>query len=897
MNDLNEQRVPPRLARVYLGLAALLAAVALFLLLRIPSEGRGALVFGLTPFRLLMAAGLLAVFLFFGGVLLWSWLRPREFKGRLLNWGEKLSRPTPWGVALLLSLIGLVGGAYALLLTPEISEPFTRAYYERMAPVFLVVAGLSLLILSALLLLSQRLFPAQLGNKWKIFLIFLLICALFFGLWSLVVSTQYRQESLVLGWNELGSPVLETQVLLAWVIAMLLLGLSLALKKSPKSGRGFWISASWVDFILAAALWLGAIIYWGSIPLWPSWFLSEPRPPNQEYYPNSDALTYDLSSQQLLVGEGFQFMGAPFARRPAHTLYLTVLHAIAGQKYEAVVLWQIAVLAFFPVLIYFMTISIHKRLSGLIAAILVLLREGNSIAMAGVITTSHAKLLMVDLPATMCVVCLVYVVIVGLKNGSARSLLPLLAGGLLGVGILIRVEFAAFAVTTLLIWVIFYWKRPFDLARNAVLLVLGLTLLLAPWIWRNYNLTGQIFLDSPTFRVEDILTNIQQEASEQLPDQPKEAGEIPGATQPAEANGVPAPASAPPDGLLGYLSANVGGLARYVFAHAFNSTVQAVLVLPTTFRLPDSLVGFIGHRDAPKLWEECCSAIQYPRRLPYWFQWNGIFPRQALVPLVLNLFLMFYGIFIAWRSRRLLGLVPLIFALTHILVMALIRKSGGRYILPADWAGILYYAIGLAAITTSFLRLLTRKDLSETILLEGEALEGEVPSTRAGPGEPLWRRPAFYCLALAILLLGCVLPAAERGLKPLYPEARKQAMLDILIDSSMLSAQERQAIELAIQEGGEVFAGRALYPRFFRAGKGEPGTRNPMGPLPFARFGFYLAGPEQAAFILPMEKQRGNFPNASDVVVVTGADGTVVAVGVFESPGKLKIILTASPPS
>jgi hypothetical protein len=209
--------------------------------------------------------------------------------------------------------------------------------------------------------------------------------------------------------------------------------------------------------------------------------------------------------------------------------------------------------------------------------------------------------------------------------------------------------------------------------------------------------------------------------------------------------------------------------------------------------------------------------------------------------------------------------------------------------LPADWAGFVYFGIGLAAITANFLSLYTKRDLSGTILL----IDPIPARPEPGPKHAVHtlRRPAFYALAAAIFLLGSSLPAIEGSLKPLYTEARKQSMLDSLLDSSLLLPEKRQAVEAAIEEGGAVIAGRALYPRFFRSGTGEPGTRNPMGPMPYSRFGFYLAGPQQRAFIIPMEKRRGNFPNASDVVVVTDAEGAVVVVGVFESGDKVKNVL------
>jgi hypothetical protein len=507
--------------------------------------------------------------------------------------------------------------------------------------------------------------------------------------------------------------------------------------------------------------------------------------------------------------------------------------------------------------------------------------------MAGVITTSHAKLLMVDLPATLCLACFALAMVVWLKGDGGRQVGVVIAGGLLGICMLIRVEFTAMILASLLVMLIYFWKRPGELIKNIVLFGLGVLLLLSPWIWRNYEKTGELFLDSPSFRAEDILTNIQQESVEI---QPSEEGEIPGfSSSPASPSASPTPA--PSNQLVNYLLGNSGRVTSYTLSHAIHSQLQVFLVLPTTFRPLDSLVGFTGHKDLQKLWEECCSIAQYPRRLPYWFQWDGVFPRQALIPLFINMAVILFGIYTAWKNYRLAGLLPLIFSLTHLLANAAIRKSGGRYILPADWVGVMYFSIGLAALTFRFLSLFWKQKLVEHPLLTIHARQ-----TKPHDGKPFWRQPGFYAVALGIFLVGCSLPVVERSIQPQFTEQRKTEMLEILLDSTSLDDIDRRFIEQSISEQEVVVeAGRALFPRFYRSGTGEPGTNNPMGPLPYARLGFYLVGPTNKAYILPAVKKPAYFPNSSDVIVISSLDGEVLAVGIFESPGELSTVLMNLP--
>ncbi len=68
----------------------------------------------------------------------------------------------------------------------------------------------------------------------------------------------------------------------------------------------------------------------------------------------------------------------------------------------------------------------------------------------------------------------------------------------------------------------------------------------------------------------------------------------------------------------------------------------------------------------------------------------------------------------------------------------------------------------------------------------------------------------------------------------------------------------------------EAYVGRGLYPRFYQAGEGEPGTsyRWPAHTeRDYSRLGFYLAGPANWSVVLPLDDTPQFFPNAQDVLV------------------------------
>ena len=262
------------------------------------------------------------------------------------------------------------------------------------------------------------------------------------------------------GWNLLGSPILESQVILAWVPGVLLLWL---VNRSNSAGtKPAWLkrlTPRKTDMAIAGLIWLGAVLLWQSTPITPNWFLSERLNPNRAYYPYSDARIYDRVAQSALIGEGFKFFNGWDVRRPLHGAYLTILHLIAGQDYEIMIALQVLLLALLPVALYFLARSLYNRAAGVVAAGLVILRETNSISITGKITTSNVKLLMVDLLVALAVIFFAILAVKWLQYLARQAaqqpwqptLLALLSGGALGLTMLIRLETSVLSLAPALI--------------------------------------------------------------------------------------------------------------------------------------------------------------------------------------------------------------------------------------------------------------------------------------------------------------------------------------------------------------------------------------------------------------------------------------------------------------
>ena len=132
-----ENDIKPQLARRawiwWLLLAAGQGIVALAFYFSIPSEGGGFLV-GLSTIRLILLGGILLLIglALAAAASLWrsTNIPPHPAVGIL----QKLGRGRGWKWLLLLSVFGILAGAFIVLLTPEVSEPFARAYLERTLP-------------------------------------------------------------------------------------------------------------------------------------------------------------------------------------------------------------------------------------------------------------------------------------------------------------------------------------------------------------------------------------------------------------------------------------------------------------------------------------------------------------------------------------------------------------------------------------------------------------------------------------------------------------------------------------------------------------------------------------------------------------------------------------------
>jgi len=845
--------------RIYFLLAAIQGFLVIYLLLRIPVESGISAFFGFSIRRLAIAMPVAFASIGF----IWVALKSIQDKRCVLNFTTRLegwlNRKNNFNIIILLLIILTIGWSYFILLGYDVIEPFSRAYFVRLQPIAFWFVGLSIQSLIALAFINFGLNLNQIKPPNKIFRIATLLFGFFILLWLWIAWTRIGLEAESVGWNSLGSPILETQVLFAWIFAVALIFLSPSIqhvleripwpKKSTDPFTKF-------DILVSIFLWIVTIVVWNSIPLTSSWFISPPRAPNFEFYPNSDAILYDTTAQSALVGEGFKSWGTAYASRPMYAQFLGILHIIGGLEYEPIIFIQVAVFAIFPVLLYWIGRNLYNRLSGIIVAILITAREANAILLNNVITVSHSKLIMADFPTAIGVALFCVCMLAWLKNLKPQIYFPLVAGGILGIFMLIRPEVGIQLFVAGLVILIIFFRQPVRWLKSNLFLAIGLLLVLSPWIWRNWQIDHKIFIDQPNYRADLFAKRYSEDPEEtSIKVEPGETYE--------EYNERMA------EKALEFAQDQPDSIARFVISHYINSQIQTVLILPTSFRLIDSGIELLGHKSLLQFWEDCCSINGFIRRLPFWFKWDGILPHQSIIPIIINLFMIALGVSVSWHRNRTIGLLPAAFMVAHLLINAFVRNSGGRYILPVDWVSILYFSIGIAYFTIWGFKHFSTKEPSGLLIAETNRDTEDLKDERTSKNNSS-QLITILLIAAALLLIGFSLPITEKMISPRYISELSPTQVMALIEQEgdTFDSDIQDSLESILTDNATIIQGRALYPRYYFANVGEPGEWRSFQPRPYRRVSFYLVGPQNIGIILPDNDIPDHFPHGSDVIVI-----------------------------
>jgi hypothetical protein len=757
-----------------------LQGLAAFLWLALlPTDAEHGLFLGFSASRLALMGIALALTVI-SAILVWF------SQKNIVPFVEKNSHPL-----YLLSVIVTISAPTAILILRALGKTsgFTyTAYAERLAP---LAAWFALSALEFALFLSKskktkyEIHNMQYALRITYYIFSLLGLAAAFITITKLGLTRLNDGS----WGEPTTPLLEWQILLALIASLVFVHLE---------SRWRWLQK---DRYICLLVYLFTCLLWLSQPINPGYFATPPRAPNFEIYPFSDALIYAQYAQSALVGNGFLWPDVP--TRPLYITFITWLHAIAGQDYVRVIFLQTLVLAAFPVVLYLLGKEIVGRPFGLGLALLAALRDLTAnIAAPFALNYTYTKLFFSEIPAALLISLFTLLAIRWMKT-EKPAWYPLLAGGILGLSSLIRLQSAVVLAAVIPIS-FFIVKNRKKWLTGSMLMILGVALALIPWLARNYRAAGGLVLDNPISQTMVLARRWGGDNGNALIPQ------YPGENDAQYSSRMSQLA-------LQSLRADPGRIFGAAARHFFNNEIDNLLIFP----LRDQL-----NNPRELIWPEHA----------FWQIWNGQPTLGQFAVIAFYLVLLGLGLTTAWHKNGLLGLLPLALTLVYNAWTALFLSSGDRFLVPVDWAVYLYLFLGLLALASLVLSGLgNRSEIGQT--------DNRVGSRKTENGS--WR--GVLLSGAIILLLGSSLPLTEWAFPRLYPPT---------------SGSKTPGTEVTLR-------GRAIYPRWYDAGEGEPGSaKMGYGESDEARLVFFLVGEANTLVIFPLRKAPEFFPNLSDVIII-----------------------------
>ena len=619
-------------------LAFLEAAVALFVLLSIPSEGAG-----ISATRWALLLPLLGAMIANAYWAYSSW-RNSNFRDRWLDVNARpgLYEILSWVFPLLAAVTGI--GAFVMRWwDPERLLPF----FERVWPLLAFVIIFCIQSTLWLLILRFGIHKVDFTTR-KPALISLAILLFVFGFVSI---TRLGVTPDPAYWGEPGVPIQGWQLGLALILGASFLPLSLHPFFKSDSRR--------TDFIIGIFIWALAAGIWLSVPneVLKNSFYFPIDPPTNMPLPYSDSGYYDYMAHSLLIGTDYTGV---VPTRPLYIVFLTVLHLLFGENYNLIIVGQTLVLALFPAIFYAIGNKLHSRLAGVTIALLAIFREWTNLLVSSDTRVSNSKLLLVDTPTLLLILLACLFAFRWLDRKDERS--AFIAGGIFGILLLLRTQ--SMLILPILFVLAFFAlrseKRPAQKGMRwlvpLLLFILGVLVSVAPWLTHNYLRIGKFAFDAP-FQYQVLASQYAY------------TGNLDYAAIDLEGKSLS-------QILITFMLKDPGFVVGFITNHFLATEVGALLALPL-------IAPFNGLREPINL---------------YWTSFDGTLAWQNNLLLIGYLGIIAVGLGAAWKRWRWTGLLPLAFNLGYAAANGVGRFSGWRYDLPADWIAYFYFGIGFAEI-------------------------------------------------------------------------------------------------------------------------------------------------------------------------------------------------------
>lgn len=564
--------------------------------------------------------------------------------------------------------------------------------------------------------------------------------------------------------------------------------------------------------------WLPFIIYiftltlWLSQPITTAFTATPPRAPNFEIYPFSDPQIYTQYSQSALVGNGFLYPDVP--SRPLYIAFLTWAHLIGQQNYNNIVIIQSLMLAFFPVVLYLLGKEFGSRSLGIIMAILITFRDVNAnIAVPIASNVSYSKLFLSEMPLALCISFFTLLVIRWLRNNQISVWMPLLIGSTLGAATLIRTQSIALVIVIIFFAFISITNRK-QFFKSIFLLLFSLFITLTPHLTRNYIATGGITLDNTISQIMTMATRWGEDLPVETFTKQKNESEADFSNRMTQV-------------VIESFKRNPQLIIKTAANHFFNSEIVSLMILPAR--------------------NEIHSPIEL--LIPLNLFWSSLKTNQLPI-FSFYVFLFGLGIAIAFQRHKWLGLFPLALGFIYNAWTALFLSSGERFVIPLDWSILLYQIfglIGLGALILSFTKFSDQSASFWTWKLDTLQQAPQHLETSS--------RQKIIFTGIFILLLSIFTPFTEF----IFPKKYELPTVQAVTQMTGIVPKDTEII----------IYGRAVYPRYYESGEGEPETAKlGYAESKIPRLVFFVIGTQNSLVVFELETVPEFFPHTADVYLI-----------------------------
>jgi len=806
------------------GVWILHGAIALWELLSLPADSRGFL-FALSFQRALMGGVLLAWIIFSALWVVSAFQKSKRYENLLFF----IQKPNARDVVLTTALFAVLARIGLALLRGlfEAAGNFSHsAYADRLAPLLNLTTFVSLEIIALILYFTFRNWKERKKEVQtfvaRMALVLLPLTLISFFVystgWGIVPS--YKGD-----WSR-GIPavaLLEWQIILACAVCVGTLFLEARQKKSE---------ALHLDLRLCLAIWLVAATLWLSQPVIPSPSALAPREPNFEIYPFIDAQVYDQFAQSVLIGNGYGDHEIP--QRPLYIVFLILAHALVGQNYDAVIILQSLLLAFFPVLLYLFGKEFFGRPVGVAIALLAILRDYvSNVAAPFTGNLSYSKLYLSEIPTAIALILFLWIGWRWIKSGFPMFL-GFWMGGILGVGMLIRTQVIVAFPILILFAFLTRPKRSASLLKSSLLGLVAVALVVSPWLARNWQMTGKLMFDNPASQTINLALRYSRlNGHNEINVMP-----LSGETNAVYNDRMIAIATRE-------ISSNPWGALKGVSSFFINHGINNILLFPLRYDL------------------KSFSELFTPTNA-FWQKWHGALNLAQTLLLAFYIFLFGLGVTVAWQRNGWLGFLPLGVNLAYNLWTSIALLSGQRFMLTMDWSIYLYYMLGLFALLSAFLFTLERGRL----VIGAWYVENQFSLVDFADNSN-WRK--YFFTGIFFFGVGASLWLVETVFPQRYPLMGQDKIAQTIISSPSFQQSKLSATcfqKIIAKNKLHIWPGMALYPRYYWADDGERFTDAAGYKVTHeGRLVFEMVGQRSDRIIFPMSQPPDFFPNASDVAL------------------------------